>query len=137
MDKGTGKAERITITAEKGRLSEKEIERLVQEAKDYADEDRAVKERVDSRNGLESYLYSLKNSLDDDNIPDTISLEDKKEVMDLIDETLDWMDENPEALKEDYDAHKKEVEQVANPLMRQFYGGSTTGADEDFYDSDL
>jgi heat shock protein 5 len=139
-DKGTGKAERITITAEKGRLSEAEIERLVQEAEEYAEEDRRLKERIDSRNGLESYLYSLKNSLEDESVSDAVSIEDKKEVMDLIDETLDWMEENPEASKEDYDDHKKEVEQVANPLMRQFYGGghgNGGNGDEEFDDADL
>ena len=63
-DKGTGKAEKITITAEKGRLSEDEIERMVQEAEQYAEEDKKVKERIDARNGLESYLYNLKNTLE-------------------------------------------------------------------------
>lgn len=140
QDKGTGKAERITITAEKGRLSEEEIERLVEEAKEYAEEDRLVKERIDSRNGLESYLYSLKNSLEDDSISENMPPEDKKDVMDLIDEALDWMDDNPEASKEEYDDHKKEVKRVATPLMRHFYGGSGSGAtgdDEEFYDADL
>jgi heat shock protein 5 len=64
--RGTGKAEKIIITAEKGRLSEEEIERMVKEAERYAEEDRKVKERIDARNGLESYLYNLKNTLEDD-----------------------------------------------------------------------
>merc|ERR1711943_27072 len=100
-DKGTGKAEKITITAEKGRLSEEEIERMVNEAEEFAEEDRKVKERIDARNGLESYLYNLKNTLEDDEkgLADNISAEDKKELQDMIDETLDWMDENPEADK--------------------------------------
>ena len=102
-DKGTGKAEKITITAEKGRLSEEEIERMVQEAEQYAEEDKKVKERIDARNGLESYLYSLKNSIEDKSLATGISAEDKKEVMDLVEETLDWMEENPEATKEDFD----------------------------------
>merc|ERR1712127_296441 len=65
-DKGTGKAEKITITAEKGRLSEEDIERMVEEAEKFAEEDKKVKERIDARNGLESYLYNLKNTLEDD-----------------------------------------------------------------------
>merc|ERR1711968_54055 len=65
-DKGTGKAEKITITAEKGRLSEDEIERMVQEAEEFAEEDKKVKERVDKRNGLEGYAYNLRNSLNDE-----------------------------------------------------------------------
>mmetsp|Transcript_1521 Transcript_1521/g.2889 ORF Transcript_1521/g.2889 Transcript_1521/m.2889 type:complete len:687 (-) Transcript_1521:839-2899(-) len=134
-DKGTGKAEKITITAEKGRLSEEEIERMVQEAEQYAEEDKKVKERIDARNGLESYLYNLKNTLEDDEkgVADNISAEDKKELQDMVDEVLDWMDENPEADKEDYDEKQKEVEQVANPIMRNFYAGGAGGAggDED------
>ena len=135
-DKGTGKAEKITITAEKGRLSEEDIERMVQEAEQYAEEDKKVKERIDARNGLESYLYNLKNTLEDDEkgMADNVSAEDKKELQDMVDEVLDWMDENPEADKEDYDEKQKEVEQVANPIMRNFYAGGAGGAgggDED------
>merc|ERR1711981_804964 len=88
-DKGTGKAEKITITAEKGRLSEEEIERMVKEAEEYAEEDKKVKERIDARNGLESYLYNLKNTLDEDDkgLADSLSAEDKRELQDMIDET--------------------------------------------------
>jgi len=135
-DKGTGKSEKIAVTAEKGRLSEEDIERMVQEAEDYAEEDKKVKDRIDARNGLESYLYNLKNTLDDEEKGDKISAEDKKELQDIIDETLDWLDENPEADKEDYDGKQKEVENIANPIMRQFYAGAGEdgGADEDMGD---
>jgi heat shock protein 5 len=133
-DKGTGKAEKITITAEKGRLSEEEIERMVREAEEFAEEDKKVKERIDARNGLESYLYNLKNTLDDDEKADNISAEDKKELQDIVDETLDWMDENPEADKDDYDAKQKEVENIANPIMRSFYAGGGGGKEDDMGD---
>merc|ERR1739841_320210 len=96
-DKGTGKAEKITITAEKGRLSEEDIERMVREAEEFAEED-------------------------------------KKELQETIDETLDWMDENPEAEKEDYDEKQKEVENIANPIMRNMYAGGAGGDDEDMGD---
>merc|ERR1712023_301071 len=138
-DKGTGKAEKITITAEKGRLSEEEIERMVQEAEQFAEEDKKVKERIDARNGLESYLYNLKNTLEDDEkgLADNISAEDKKDLQDMIDESLDWMDSNPEADKEDYDEKMKEVEQIANPIMRNVYAGAGGGgAEEDMGDFD-
>merc|ERR1712113_1090188 len=133
-DKGTGKAEKITITAEKGRLSEEEIQRMVYEAEQFAEEDKRVKEKIDARNGLESYLYNLKNTLDDDEKADNISAEDKKELQDIVDETLDWMDENPEAEKEDYDAKQKEVENIANPIMRSFYAGGGGGEEDDMGD---
>jgi len=134
-DKGTGKAEKITITAEKGRLSEEDIERMVKEAEEFAEEDKMVKDRIDARNGLESYLYNLKNTLDDDEKADSISAEDKKELQDIVDETLDWMEENPESEKEDYDAKQKEVENISNPIMRNMYaGGEGGGGDEDMGD---
>merc|ERR1712176_990692 len=141
-DKGTGKAEKITITAEKGRLSEEEIERMVREAELYAEEDKKVKERIDAKNGLESYLYNLKNQLEDEEkgIADKISAGDKKELQDLIDETLDWMEDNPEAEKEDYDEKMKEVENVSNPIMRNVYGQGEGGAgddEDDFGDDEL
>merc|ERR1712085_151772 len=137
-DKGTGKAEKITITAEKGRLSEEDIERMVREAEEYAEEDKKVKDRIDAKNGLESYLYNLKNTLDDDETGGNISPQDKKELQDIIDEALDWMDENPESDKEDYDEKRKEVEQIANPIMRDMYAGGDSEEDMgDFGDDEL
>merc|ERR1711990_1408244 len=122
-----------------GRLSEEDIERMVREAEEYAEEDRNVKERIDARNGLESYVYNLKNQLEDDEngLAEKMSAVDKKELQDLIDETLDWMDKNPEADKEDYDEKMKEVEQIANPIMRNVYAGAGGGgAEEDMGDFD-
>merc|ERR1712115_341593 len=141
-DTWAGKAEKITITAEKGRLSEEEIERMIKEAEEFADEDKKVKERIDARNGLESFVYNLKNTLEDDEkgLADKLSPEDKKELQDMIDETLDWMEENPEADKEDYDEKQKEVENISNPIMRQMYAGGEGAEDEygdDFGDDEL
>ena len=137
-DKGTGKAEKITITADKGRLSEADIKRMVEEAEEYAEEDRVLRERVDSRNGLEAYAYNLKTSLEGDtpNMP----ADNKKELFDMIDETLDWIDDNPEASKDELDDHRKELEQVAQPLIREFYNSEGAYEDEDdgdFEDGDL
>ena len=139
VDKGSGKAENISITADKGRLSEEEIERMVQEAEQYAEEDRLVKERIDAKNGLESYLYNLKNTLEDG--ADKLSADDRKDLADIVDETLDWMDDNTAVDKEEYLEKQKEVEQIANPIMRNFYsnGGNDGygGGDDDFGDDEL
>jgi len=143
-DKGTGKAEKITITAEKGRLSEEDIERMVREAEEFAEEDKMVKERIDARNGLESYLYNLKNTLDDDEkgLADKVSAEDKKELQDSIDEVLDWLEENPEAETDEYNEKQKEIEAISNPIMRKMYEGQEAGGggggEEDYdYDDEL
>lgn len=87
-DKGTGKAESITITAETGRLSQEEIDRMVEEAAQYEEEDKTLKDNIDCRNGLESYLYNMKNTLDDDD-DGNISAVDKKDLQDITDEALD------------------------------------------------
>ena len=75
----------------------------------------------------------MKNQLDDDEkgLGDKLSPEDKKELQDTVDETLDWMDENPEADKEDYDAKQKEVENISNPIMRNMHAGGAADGDED------
>merc|ERR1711943_16402 len=103
-DKGTGKSEKITITAEKGRLSEEEIERMVREAEEFADEDEKVKARVDKRNALEGYAYQLRNSLTDEEkgIADKIDEEDKETLEEAVKETLDWLDENDDAEVEEF-----------------------------------
>mmetsp|Transcript_2931 Transcript_2931/g.4310 ORF Transcript_2931/g.4310 Transcript_2931/m.4310 type:complete len:656 (-) Transcript_2931:392-2359(-) len=135
QDKGTGKAEKITITADKGRLSEDEIERMVREAEEFAEEDKRIKQKIDARNGLESYLYNLKNMMDDEEkgLADKLSEADKEELESVINEALDWLDENPDAEKEDYDDKQKEVEQIANPLIRDLYQGmGPEGGDEDY-----
>jgi heat shock protein 5 len=129
-DKGTGKSEKITITADKGRLSQEDIERMVREAEEFADEDKKVKARIDAKNGLESYCYNMKNQLEDEEkgIAGKIDPSEKTELMSLIDEALDWLEENPEADAEDFTEKQKAIEKVANPIMRKVYGGGAGGA---------
>ena len=136
-DKGTGKSESITITAEKGRLNEDEIQRMVEEAEMYAKEDEAARERVDKKNALESYCYSLKNTLSDKEkgVADKISEEDKEKIEDAVKETLDWIDDNESADASEFEEKQKELEAIANPMMSQFYQnaqqGSSSSDDED------
>ena len=80
-DKGTGKSESITITNDKGRLTQDEIDRMVAEAEKYADEDKATKERIEARNGLENYAFSLKNQVnDEEGLGGKIDEDDKETV---------------------------------------------------------
>ena len=137
-DKGSGKSEKITITAEKGRLSEDDIERMVREAEEFAEEDKRTKQTVDARNGLEGYCYSLKNSITDEEkgLADKISEEDKESLEEAIKETLEWLDENQEAEKDDYDEKKKELEGIANPIISQAYASEGGGASQESEDED-
>ncbi|KAL7451026.1 hypothetical protein ACHAWC_004177 [Mediolabrus comicus] len=133
-DKGTGKAEKITITAETGRLSQEEIERMIREAAEHAEEDKLLKEKIDCKNGLESYVYSLKNTVEDDDMEVNITAQDKKDLLDVIDDTLDWMDLEMET--DDCLMKRKEVENLANPILRMMYSGG--GSDDgNFGDDEL
>ncbi|KAL5454471.1 78 kDa glucose-regulated protein [Paraphaeosphaeria minitans] len=134
VDKGTGKAESITITNDKGRLSAEEIERMVEEAEKYADEDKATRERIESRNKLENYAYNLKNQVnDDDGLGGKIDDEDKETIIEAIKETQDWLEENAaSAVTEDFDEQFEKLSNVAYPITSKLYGGAGgEGADED------
>jgi heat shock protein 5 len=134
-DKGTGKAEKITITNDKGRLTQEEIERMVAEAEEFAEEDKKIKERIDARNHLETYVYNMKNTISDsDKLGDKIGEDDKESIEAAIKETLEWMDDNQSAEKEEYEEKLKEVEGVCNPIISKLYqaaGPGAAGADED------
>jgi len=128
IDKGTGKSESITINKDKSRLSEEEIERMVQEAEKYADEDNALRENIEAKNQLESYLYGLKSQVaDDSQLGKKISAEDKKTVLDLLKEKISWLDEHAAATKEDYEEQKSAVESVVNPIISKLYGSGDAG----------
>ncbi|KAF2405338.1 78 kDa glucose-regulated protein precursor [Trichodelitschia bisporula] len=125
-DKGTGKSESITITNDKGRLSTEEIERMVEEAEKYAEEDKAVKERIEARNGLENYAYSLKNQINDkEGLGGKISEEDKESLLEAVKEAQDWIEENGvTATTEDFEEQKEKLSGVAYPITSKIYGSA-------------
>merc|ERR1712137_547630 len=122
LEKGTGKTNKITITNDKGRLSKEDIERMLADAEKYKEEDEAEGRRVAAKNGLESYAYSLRNTLSDPKVEEKLSAEDKETLTGAIDKTVAWIDENQTATKEEYEAEQKQLESVANPVMMKIYG---------------
>jgi len=130
LEKGTGKSNKIVITNDKGRLSKEDIERMLAEAEKYKEEDEAEAGRISAKNGLESYAYSLKNTLSDSKVDEKLDAEDKSKLKAEIDKTVAWLDESQQATKEEYEEHQKELEAVANPIMMKFYGagGDAGGA---------
>merc|ERR1711920_819455 len=119
-----------------------EIERMVREAEEFADEDAKVKEKVDKRNALEGYAYNLRNTLNDEEkgVADKISEEDKEKLEEAVKETLDWLDENDDADVEEFEEKQKELEGIANPIMSKIYknggGGGGGGDGEDDEDDE-
>merc|ERR1712023_122868 len=129
-DKGTGKAEKITITNDKGRLNQEEIDRMVKEAEQFAEEDKKTKGKVEAKNSLENYLYSMKNTVTDKKkLGEKISEEDKKTVLDAVEEGIKWVDGNVNADEEAFKSKQKEVEGICNPIISKLYaaGGAPPG----------
>jgi len=130
QDKATGKSEKITITNDTGRLSKEEIEKMVQDAEKYKDEDDKLRKKVDAKNGLESYVFQMKNTLNEENLKDKFSDEDKKLIEDEAAATLQFLEGNPDASAEEYEAKQKEVEAKFSPIMQKVYqaaGGAPGG----------
>jgi L1 cell adhesion molecule like protein len=122
VEKGTGKTNKITITNDKGRLSKEEIERMLAEAEKYKEEDEAEAARISAKNGLESYAYSLRNTLTE--AGDKMDAGDKETLKKAIDECVEWLDNNTTATKDEFDSRQKELESVANPIMMKMYQSS-------------
>jgi len=141
-DKGTGNKEKITITNDQNRLTPEDIEKMIQDAEMFADEDKKLKERVESRNELESYAYSLKTQINDkDKLGSKISDEDKEAIETAVEAKISWLEENQEAEAEDFKAQKKELEDTVNPIISKLYaqqgGAPPPGGDaEDDMDKD-
>merc|ERR1719210_2375906 len=141
-DKGTGKAEKITITNDQNRLSPDDIERMVNDAETFADDDAKVKGKVEARNELESYAYSLKNQLSDkEKLGGKLSDDEQSKIEEVINEKIAWLEENQEAESEDFKKQKKELEDTVNPIISKLYaqqgGAPPPGGDaEDDMDKD-
>jgi len=119
-DKTTGKSSKITITNDKGRLSKDEIERMLAEAEKYKAEDEEVAKRVQAKNALESYTYSLKNTLSEQ--ADKFEAADKEALQTKVDETVTFLENADSASIEEIESIQKELEGIANPIMQRFYG---------------
>merc|ERR1712023_360566 len=138
-DKGTGTREQITITSDKDRLSQEDIERMVQEAEEMAEEDERMRATVDARNSLEGYAYQIRNSInDEEKLGAVISDEDRETIESAVNETIDWLDENATAEKEEFDEKYKELEQIVQPIFTELYqaAGAAGGAGEEMPEFD-
>jgi len=127
QDKSTGKVNQITITNEKGRLSQADIDRMVSEAEKYAAEDEQNKKKIEAKNGLENYCYSMKNTLQEEKLQDKFEDGDKDKIDKSVQDTLDWLERNQMAETEEFEAKQKELEGVVNPIMMKVYQSAGGG----------
>lgn len=119
-DKSTGKSEQIQITNDKGRLSKEEIDRMVNDADKYKEEDDKQREKVAARNQLEAYIFSVKQSVDEHG-KGKLDESEMRKVVDACDNALKWLDANQLAEKEEIDHKLKELQDTCMPVMSKFY----------------
>jgi len=130
LEKSTGKENKITITNDKSRLSKEDVEKMTADAEKYAKEDEEFKKKVEAKNGLENYCFSMRNSLEEEKLKEKFEAGDKEKIEAAVQEALDWLDKNQLAEKDEFEARQKELEGVVNPIMMKVYqaaGGSGGG----------
>jgi len=139
VEKSTGKENKIVITNEKGRLSKDDIERMVAEAEKYKADDEGQKAKIEAKNSLENYCFNVRNSINDEKVKGKLSETDKTKIESLVTETLNWLENNGGAEKEEFEEKQKSVEKEIMPLMSKLYGGAggaPGGSGGEAYDED-
>ena len=123
MDKAGGKSNKITITNDKGRLSKDDIERMVNEAERYKEEDAKHKKKIDARNGFENYVYSVKNSTSESGVKDKLTDDDKATIEGACKSALEWLEMAGSGTEaEEYEAEQKKLEGIVSPIVSKIYG---------------
>merc|ERR1719165_13536 len=139
-DKGTGASEKITITNDKGRLTEEEIEKMIKEAEEFAEEDKLAKERIDARNAFDGYIHSMKSAIegsgDNKGLGEKMDEDEKETIDDAIKDGQDWLSSNPEADAEEIKEKQKEIEGICSPIIQKYYQGGAGGAGGDDEEDD-
>jgi len=134
VEKAGGHTEKITITNENGRLSKEDIERMIREAHENELKDQEIKRRIEAKNDLESYCYNLKNSINSD-LKAKLSTQEYETLDNLIKGALTFIENNPQAHQEEFEAKKREIEQVFAPIAQKLYQGNTSSQPSGFESS--
>merc|ERR1712212_1447297 len=136
-DKGTGNKEKIEIKNDANRLTPEEVERMIKDAEDFAEEDKKVAARAVAKNELEQYVYSLKNQVaDEEKLGGKLDDEEKETINDGIESTIEWLDESGETAEaEEIKEMKEKLENIVKPIIGKMYeneeAGGEGGADEE------
>merc|ERR1711977_250177 len=121
VEKAGGRSEKITITNDQGRLSKEEIDRMVDESEKFKADDEKQKEKIDAKNGLESYCFNIKSTIQDSNIKDKLSESERKMISDKCNEAIAWLERNQTAEVEEFKDKQKELENIFNPIIKKLY----------------
>eukprot|EP00467_Chlorarachnion_reptans_P019215 CAMPEP_0114498984 /NCGR_PEP_ID=MMETSP0109-20121206/7168_1 /TAXON_ID=29199 /ORGANISM="Chlorarachnion reptans, Strain CCCM449" /LENGTH=655 /DNA_ID=CAMNT_0001676507 /DNA_START=238 /DNA_END=2205 /DNA_ORIENTATION=+ len=140
VDQATKNSERITITAEKGRLTKEEIERMHRAAEENEEEDRRIRDNIDARNGLEGLAYRLKNQISE--LEGKLSSGERESIDIACQDAINWLDDNPQAEKNEVEEQRAKLESASNPIISKVYqqhrgdGSGYNAADTEFEDDD-
>merc|ERR1711972_952460 len=104
-----------------------EIDRMVQEAEKYRAEDEQNKSKVEAKNGLENYCFTMRNTLNEEKLKDKFEPGDKEQIEKAVQDALDWLDKNQLAEKEEFEGRQKELEGIVNPIMMKVYRAAGGG----------
>ena len=123
VEKATGKSEKIVVTNDSGRLSKEEIERMLREAKEFEEQDKITKEKIDAKNSFENYIYSMKNTVEDKEkgLGAKLTDDEKETITNALKEAQDWLNANQEAEKDEYDTHLKDLQKICDPIIGRLY----------------
>lgn len=126
LDKGTGKSKSITITNDKSRLSKEEIERMVEEAEKFAEQDAEIKAKIEARNALENLVHSTKKSLDEEEYASKLDDDLKEQITDACAEISEFLEDNYDtATSEEFTEQKEKLMKIVQKASEKLY--STTG----------
>jgi len=116
---------------DKGRLTEEQIEKMIKEAEQFADEDKKVKERVDAKNSFDGYVHSMRSATegsgDNKGLSEKMDSDEKEKILDALKDGQSWLDSNPEADAEEIKEKHKEIEGICAPIVSKYYGGGAGG----------
>lgn len=124
-DGGSGRSNQIQIKNDKGRLTQEEIQRMLSDAEKFKHDDEKQRERISSKNKLESYIFSVKQAIDESN-NSNLSSSDKSKIEEYCNKEFKWLDANQTAEKDEYEFHFKELSRKCSPLMSKMHNSKST-----------
>lgn len=138
-DKGRGYTQKITITNDKGRLTNDQIEKLVQEAELFADEDKRVKERIDAKNAFDNYIHSMRSTMENvagNGLGDKMDSDEKEILLDALAQSQSWLDANPEVDAEEIKEKYKKLEEICSPIVSKYYSHASRSSGDDEHEEE-
>jgi heat shock protein 5 len=133
VEKGTGKSEKMVVTNDSGRLTKAEIEKMIREAQEFAEQDKIAKQKFDAKTSLENYIYSIKNTLEDKEKGDgeILSETEKQTINDAVKDQKEWLNDNQDSEKGDYENRLKHLQKICNPIVGRFFKHRIELSDDD------